>query len=448
MGHLSQMEQEASASSGDLYAPLSRLYPEGRDAQVVGDLSRFWFWRWDTGRQNVTVIQTGRRDAPGVHYQQRQWPILLPSVTAETGGAAPRTPNDGATTPGTAGVTNAANAGNQLPDALTFRDFSRAIDASSDGDAGAGAGPTFAPAAFLPAPSAFIPSTPNLERVIGAYTAFTRPGTHRVSVRDDIGSWFSAREAHEGGNSFGMTFRQPLLYDVVVSDVTVSVGGQNVANDDTVTLVATQRAAVSVTPNGDRRYAVGMVRPQSGPTLRAGDGFEVVAFAPDTGEVIEISRIHTPGIGDLDTYSMHLLDDDLHIPVRRVSVDVIDTIPLRMPMPDTASLVADVANANAITTMQPGDVAFLIVPTALRGALAIVTVDGAPPGPNAPTLVQDAADNLAADLPLYLGVEGSVLTVRFDTDPPLAAGVDIVLGLDVGRTDNEATLTIAVRLDP
>jgi hypothetical protein len=41
-----------------------------------------------------------------------------------------------------------------------------------------------------------------------------------------------------------------------------------------------------------------------------------------------------------------------------------------------------------------------------------------------------------------------VLTVRFDTDPPLAAGVDIVLGLDVGRTGNEATLTIQVRLDP
>jgi hypothetical protein len=88
------------------------------------------------------------------------------------------------------------------------------------------------------------------------------------------------------------------------------------------------------------------------------------------------------------------------------------------------------------------------VPTALRGALAIVTVDGGPPGPDAPALVQDAADNLAPDLPLYLGVEGSVLTVRFDTDPPLAAGVDIVLGLDVGRTGNEATLTIQVRLDP
>jgi hypothetical protein len=427
MGHTAQMEQEASASSGDLYAPMSRLRPEGRTRQVVGDLSRMWFWPWGN-RGTVTAIQGNRGDRPGYHYGMGNWPVVLPSASAESN-----------TTPVNFGAATALGAGSQLADALTFRDPTRALlDPVT----------TLAPDAFVPTPTAFIPTSARLERMSGIYVAFTAPGTHRLTVQDGINQALDAREAHDGGSSYGITFRQPILFDCTVSDVTVTVNGAAAAAGGTLTLVQTQRARVAVSPNGARRYATALVAPASGDALRLDDDGRLLAVGTGLQQFVEIARLHTPGSADLAPHGMHLLEGDLPIPVRQFFVDVVDTLPVRSAAPTGAALVADPA-ALTITDLAVGATGVLVVPTTVRGALTITAVDGAPPVAGALTLTQGATAGLSPDLDVLLGDDGSVLDFSIaSATVPLPAPMQLELALPVGRPGIEATLRITLRLVP
>ncbi len=86
-GHLSQMEQDASEQSGDLYSPLGRLRGS---VSVVGDIARYWYF---VNSRDDTVITMGQHDAPGVHITRD--PCLFPFVTAEAAGST-LNPNRGA----------------------------------------------------------------------------------------------------------------------------------------------------------------------------------------------------------------------------------------------------------------------------------------------------------------------------------------------------------------
>lgn len=426
-GHKAQMEQEAAASSGDLYAPTSRLRPDGRTTQVVGDLSRMWFWSWGS-RATVTAVRTGAGDSPGYPHAMARWPIVLPSASAESN-----------TTPVNFGAATTNGAGSQLADALTFRDHTRPLlDPVAN----------VTPAAFVATPTAFIPGSSRLERVAGIYVAFTAPGTHRVTVQDGINQNVQAREAHDGGNSYGMTFKQPILFDCTVSDVSVTVGGVPATAGGTLTFVRTQRSTVSVSPNGSRRYAPSLVSPTSSPVLQVDDDGRLVAFGAGVGQFVEIARLHAPGSADLVPHGMHLQTDNLAIPVRQFFIDVVDTIPMRSAAPTGAALLAD-ANTLVITDLAVGAEGVVVVPTTIRGALTIATVNGAPPVPGAVTITQRSVDPLPDALEPLLGDDGGVLAFSFSVaTSPLPAALQLELSLPVGRPLNEAALRITVRLVP
>src|SRR5439155_10545756 len=113
----------------------------------------------------------------------------------------------------------------------------------------------------------------------GIYVAFSQPsrpaaaasagvsgqkGGHRITVAGSTSN-FSGSDAQR--SSFPNA-SSTLFFDVNVTDVTVTVAGQAVADGGSVTLVLTQRADVAVDPGGDRRYAVTLLQPAGGSVLR------------------------------------------------------------------------------------------------------------------------------------------------------------------------------------
>lgn len=141
-----------------------------------------------------------------------------------------------------------------------------------------------------------------------------------------------------------------------------------------VALVPFQRAELSVTPNGTRSYRLAVPDPNGSVVRTDGDARLVgIAASPDPVPV-EVSRFHgvsgqSYGSGGPAFVGMHL-SRDVHIPVRRFSATVVDTLPLRG--------AASLAGAT-ITTLARGDTAFLLVPAQIDSAPSVTSIAGAAP---------------------------------------------------------------------
>lgn len=396
-GHLSKMEQDASEMSGDLYSPLGRLYGK---LNYVGDLARYWYY---VAYRSQTLLERDRQDAPGIHFTPDL--RLLPSTKDDP--AAP------------AGTLNeqrvaAADSAIQVSDLLVQKNLSDPTQFSAT-----------APAGFLPNHLGWIPAGPGLERTTGMYVTFTRPpfpsvaatpggptssGLHTITVEDAISGASDALEAQKEG-------KQTIYFSQAVQDVTVTVAGQTYANSDVVELVKCQRVTFDVTPNGDRRYSISLLRPKSGDLLRQG-GDRVLQVQTTNGtEAIEITRDHVVSpysIQEDETRSwpqIHLLDQ-LQIPVRSLQIRVVDTLPVRtnLSLPLTTLPFA-----------QPGMEAYILVPARIHRARPTQTQIYASPTPASITHPQPQVvpeTTIPAALRSRLG-DGGILKITFDpTDPP------------------------------
>ena len=466
-GHFSQMEQEASEESGDLYSPIGRLrgaFTFNKETKryrgVVGDISRYWYFH---GYRTPTLVTAGNRDAPGVH--------LAESMTVTF------TIEDGTTRSGTEGLRvipdvtdGAATSGDPNQDARASGDTPGLVmpDRFFIKNASAPLATTATmPTGFAPAVAGYVPMSPNLERTFGMYVSFCRAGQHRVTVPNGIFSGADAFNAQEGSSTFGFG-RQTIYFNVEVADVEVAVAGQPVAatrtNDGagnflpvTIDLVQLQRARVSVTPNGTRRYAITVPHSGRGGQLLTDATTEIVALNRNTPanepEAVEISRVYRRGAdGNYDDAVLNAhrgihLTSDLHIPVRCFRVRVVNTLPVRRAVTlDAADILDPGASAGKL---RPGDSAFIIIPAEPVNTLRLDSVSY----PSAPALVTNPdppridPEATPEALQTFVG-DGVVTKVTFQPDNPPEATARVTLVVTVGYTDLRANLTAEMEIIP
>jgi large repetitive protein len=447
-GHLSAMEQGASHVSGDTYCSLGTLTPDPGDSFTVGDVVRYRVWPSGGGRGSDTVVRPGQFDAPGVMIGNTQMPVpvAVPFVTPETGTTSLE-PNRGAGSPavGTlpAGVLTLDRVRRSVPSTL-FSVLPGATPYSASG-----------PLGFKPLAAGWVPNSSALERTQGIYVGFSQAGSHRITVVDNNGVNASGSDAQR--SSFpdsGST----LFYDVTVKDVIVTVNGQPVAEGDTVPLVLTQRAAVTVTPGGDRRYQPTLLQPTTGAVLRLDPtGVNLVARATlpaagTPGEPVEISRVYrrqtdnTYDGGGVALRGLHW-PGDLHVPVRAFTVVLTATVPLRA--------TADPA-ATVLTNILPGNNGFALIPAAvfspplIKSTVLLAPTSGPPAIATArlpvPVLTSPtpAAGSPAA---VFIG-PGVVMQAAFPAADPPEESATVVFAVQVGTAAEHAELTSTVELDP
>lgn len=422
----SRIEQEASEESGDLYSSLGRLTGEttaadgfARRRMVVGDVARYRFWPVS---RSATFVVRNRLGGPGVHLDVAA-PFTdepfrtIRIVPHRASGVEPDVRPNATTGPDAA----ATDPNRTVPNVFAPLDPDRpgALWAFTPG-----------PAGVAPDDLAFVPGSPTLQRTLSAYVAFSRPGTHRVTVRNDRANELLHPTTGEdedprgtgGAQDVQGRGRQSLFFDIEATPVTVTVAGIAVDDGDHLVLVPTQAAAVTVAPtDGGRTYAVTVPDPADGPVTVPDDGLRLVGRGIGASDV-EVSRRHIATAtgyttGGLAAAGRHL-GGDVHVPVRRVTVDVVDTlVPLGDPSPGFAPDPADLA---------AGGTVFVLVPAPIADPLRVVSVDGAPPEPTE----TPAIEVVDADAPTraFLGADGQVFAVRA---PATAPGADRTLHLEV-----------------
>lgn len=463
-GHLSPLEQEASEESGELYSPIGRLFGS---TDVVGDVARYWYF---ANNKKDTLIASGKQDAPGVHIKEDV--RFMPLVTGEPGGS---DPNRGAT----AGA-SATEPGNAVSDAFVKKGFIDPTDVTS-----LSSSPV---ASFAPSDQGWIPTSAVLERTIGAYVAFTRPGRHRVTVRDNVDKATAGREAQIDDEEEGEPRTSPLppydqlqtlFFEYQVNDVMVTVAGRVVTDTDpatslpiaplpTVRLVQTQRAVVRVdSPRGP--HAVALTRPETGDVLQAEEeqGLVIIAQAKNSTdpEPVEVARVYHYDAEETYTedgpnhHGVHL-PRDLFIPVRQFNVEVVDTLAVRSQMPSGEELASDLEmNVHAIGELRPGEEGYILVPAHMipwegegeedeenftkETFSHAVTLIPAPTNPVLNTEGEDGLEGRAA----FVG-DGGIIRITPRVDAPPEEQTKATISIQVGSTGNNATLEAVINLIP
>lgn len=430
----SSMEQGASERSGDTYNAIGRLHPDGSGPKVVGDVYRYWLTDNGSQRSTGSFVLGNMGDAPGIWLGGTSTPsiipLLMPDVTAESGASpgsagAPPAPNLGAT----AGVAS----GDAIPHTMMVPPAT--VPGAPPGLGG-----------FAPQVRGWIPGSATLERTAGMYVAFTRPpvagGKHRVTASDNEGYWLTARHAQDDGSS-------SVLYGVSPAPVVVTAAGQTIADGGTLTIIPTQRATITVTPDGNRRYALLMQRPTGGTVVHADGDTTVVGGQVAGTEAVEVVRRYARAadgsLGDasLQLHGLHL-PGGLDIPVGRFTVTLSTTLSLR------ASTDPDAAT---ITELRPGDEAFLLiqaavlVPTRVDTSVTVGTPVPPPASGSAPASLQNTVLPTPPELATLLGPGVLIRTVA-PADTPPEDQSEITLVTLLGDAATPIKLGTSVRVTP
>ncbi len=441
--YLAFIEQDASEHSGDLYTSIGRLYGEGvrssdgpTATMVVGDIALYWFW--PGGRFSILPMGN-RQDAPGVHLPAE--PCAMPFVTNESGADAPNNgsePNNNAQ----AGAV-ATEPGHGLPDVFFAKSTADPREPAATGAR-----------RFNVGMRGWVPMEPRIQRTMANYVAFTRPTTgnerHRMTIRTGLDNPAADRHAQDKG-------KQVIFYNVTVQDVTATVNGVAVAEGGTVRLLRTQRARVEVSGEGAlavaRRYRVTVRRPADGPVLRAPE--DLVLEARDqngAGEPVEISRFyHFDPVarhfenGALRGRGMHLATD-VDIPVRTISVDVVDTLPVLAALPARPDFTV---YAEPVQALRPGSEVVVLVASSVMLFNHQVQYASAPaPAATIDPVVAlaDATGAASAELLRFLGL-GRTFSLRLGADDPPEERASVRFEVTVGDPTNQSVLSVVVPIE-
>ncbi|MFL7791267.1 MAG: hypothetical protein AB8I69_03935 [Anaerolineae bacterium] len=422
---------------------------------MVGDVARYWYF---LNNRNGSLILADHQDAPGVHIQDGM--RLMPFVTGEVNDHAP---NNGAT----AGPTEPGTA---VPDAFVRKDPANPMNVTP--------GLTYPTQCFAPTVRGWIPTSTVLHRASGIYVAFTRPGKHRITLRDndltvspEIIHTLTAEEgrAAQDANSYLPPYGtlQTLFFEREVADVFVWIAGRVVNSPalgnpvPTVKLVQTQRAVVNVEPTEGRQYTVMLTSPDTGGVLRAESDLVFVAQTQNASESIDIARVHRcndDGVyssEDLSKHGVHL-PEDLYITVRQVEIEVVDTLTVREAIPSMGDLLGDLAlDVGENNELRPGgEVRYILVPASGAAPVRLGDLDyglapaqmptPVPTNPAPTSIPKQVPDNLKP----FLGSDGAIFEITLAADDPPEEEVEATLEIDVGPTNNRGTLVAKVTLVP
>lgn len=475
-GTESWIEQDASSNSSETYTPISRMRGEvstsnATATMTVGDIARFWHFplaRNGVGsaatfeRISASILSSGAvqslqlRDAPGVSGYPKA--IVMPQVTAESN---------------TSNVNFGAQAGPGAGGALADVFFQKAL-ANPTGPTPAAvlAKVTALGSAALTAPTpvasyaasdlGWVPATPQLDQTFGTYVAFTQPSgpqPHRVTVGDNVLSGAAGRLAQNNGVSLGFgiaSFTPTIFFDVTVNDVQLTLAGQPVAEGATVKLLRTQLAPLAAIPTDAKRYVLSLLRPLGSTILRTPDGVNLQAMRANGSEAVQIDRLHPFDVASgsfqgsgLAQHGMHL-PQDVHIAVRRITVQVVNNLPVvpdPLPTPP-ATLPADPYAAPVPALLPGGHVFILIASNVLRVDATVSYPVAPPPDRTDPTPVNFQVDT--ASFPSVTTFVGAGQTVEADlnaNDPPEEAAEYRVVAT-VGTTSFQDTASVTIPLQP
>jgi YD repeat-containing protein len=431
--YLSQMEQEASEESGDLYTQLARL---NGDRRWLGDIARYWYFLND---REGSVIAGARQDAPAVHL--RGFPRVSP-FAVDTAPATRPEPNQGIETD----PARAAVAGLAMPDIF----YTKGPDNPSQA-------PPNNPVGFTPSPLGWIPVSQVLERTCGNYVAFSRPGRHRVTVGnagDDDSR--KSREAQQETRFASDQPKQTIWFDVDVTDFPVWLGGQRLREGATITLLQTQRARLIGPPLLSPPCTVSLVRPSTGTLLRAdSNDTAIVAQTTNGMEPAEITRVYRvdPAAGGypggLGPHGAHLAVD-VHVPVLTLRIRVTDTPPVLGALP--ANLDSDPYALPAAALTAGGEVFVLVPASVISRTLDPATYTNPRPAvvtdPNPQIAAEDTASSVTGDLREFIG-DGRIYRITLDAaDPPEDEGIESVLRLTIGLPADNVEVRARIRLQP
>jgi hypothetical protein len=375
--HRSNMEQEASHRSGDVYCPIGTLHG---DINVVGDVVRYWLTA-DGGVKDFDppqdMINLSVQDSPGTNASQ------FISVTPTVSGGLP--------------------VGTFVPD--TFSQLSPALGLQGVADRG------------------WIPVNNTLERSSGAYVAFTRPGSHAVTGSPALPSVNQSLDAQSNG------FPEIITFTRTVADVGVTLATLPVADSSAtpIDLIPFQRATFAVTPNGNRVYRATLLEPGAIATIENNLELVMQGIAPATApgglvsENVEISRFYrfnsASGTFDSGLGAVHL-PTDIDVAVRRLQIRLVDTLPIRA--------AANPADA-AITTIRAGGTGVILIPAPFLIAAITTAVTGTPSLTPQITPLTPVPDNAQAFIR-----DGGIVNVLFPVDQPPEADAEVTITIPVG----------------
>lgn len=374
--YLSQMEQQASVKSGDTYSPLGSLHGE---VTVIGDVARYWVTvlggtrDFDRPSQGDWIMTTAQ-DAPGVAliqgFQLQTNPAGSPPATP-SGLPAPRVPRT---------LYN-----------VDANELFTGVDARG-----------------------WVPAGPHLERSAAMHVVFTQPpaAPNHHTIISNMRDFADSIEADDKDKA-------SFYFDRTPADVAVTAAAVAVAENSTFSMIPFQRADFAVSPNGPRIYRLTIGGPGA---LFDADRLRLTARGTLGTDEAEISRFHefnsgagtfVSGIGPFH------LPEDLDVAVRRFTISVVDTLPMRATLDHQAA---------AVTAVQPGGTLHLLIPAAIVTGAPVVTVSAGTPPTLGFTAEAAAAGSATAT---FLG-DGGALLVTFPADQPPEDPGQITITLSVG----------------
>jgi hypothetical protein len=297
-------------------------------------------------------------------------------------------------------------------------------------------------------PRGWVPVSARLERTEGVHVAFTRPNTpnqYKVTTTSGTANADDAQRAGVSQTTFPLT-----IADVTVTVATLTVTESPLGQPaQAVTLIPFQRAALSVTPNGSRVYRATPAEPGF---VIDFVGSDLQAHATLDSDDVDISRFHhfDPSTNSFDSgiTPMHL-PDDLDIAVRRLSVQVTNLLPPTISVGANnfngfrATLDQNVA---AISSLQPGGVAFLLVPSQIAPQQFTTATNPPSPSPIEPQF--DPPANVPAAVQTFLA-DGGAFQVTFPANQPPEDITVVTVTIHVGPdAASSVAITAAVELDP
>lgn len=418
-GHLSSMEQEASHNSGDTYSPIGSIHAE---PSVVGDVGRYWLTenggsRYGSGGGSPggtpwDFVNFGKQDAPGVNLVQA--PVLsLGPATGPTFSSFTALP------------------ANSAPEDFYQVNASGVVQSIG--------------------PRGWIPVSSRLERSVGIQVAFTRPNTYKVTANAAGNAIFGgdvtdADEAQQAGVS--QTTFQVTIADVAVTIATLPVTDA-VVSTDTFNLIPFQRAAISTTPNSNRVHRATPAEPGFVVDFV---GSDLQAHSTLDTDDVEISRFHhfnaASNSFDSGITPMHL-PDDLDIAVRRIQVTVTTVL---QPTITTGGKTFNGFRATldqtapAISSLQAGGSAFLLVPSQIAPQPFTTATSPACPSPIEPQFA--SPPNIPAAVQTFLA-DGAASQVTFPPNQPPEDTTIVTVTIHVGPdAATSVAVTASVELDP
>ncbi len=146
---------------------------------------------------------------------------------------------------------------------------------------------------------------------------------------------------------------------------------------------------------------------------------------------------------------MHLAQD-VHIPVRQLRIELVDTLSVRSVIPSQVALQGDLnLDDSSITEIRPGEHGFVLVPTAILLLLRVasITYSASPtPPPTDPSLDIDE-ESVSPDRRAFIG-DGGIFKVALSADDPPEEEATANLSVDVGVSGNSATIRATIALLP